>query len=72
MEDEVCGARVRGKGNQPALREEALRDVAADETCAEHEHVPRLRCPGHRSRRRLGGDSWNHRDSRFWPARRLW
>jgi hypothetical protein len=62
----------RGTSNQPALREEVLRDVAADEARAEHKHVPGLRHRGHRRRRRLGGDSWNHPDSGSWPARFLW
>jgi len=62
----------RGTSNQPALREEALRDVAANEARAEHKHVPRLRRRGHRRRRRHGGDSWNHPDSGSCPARLLW
>lgn len=58
------GARPR---HLPSLCKEALRDVAADEAGAQHEHVPRLlRLRGHQRRRRLGGDSWSHRGWGLW------
>jgi len=72
LELPLLGGTCARPGDLPALREEALRDVAANEARAEHKHVPRLRRRGHRRRRRHGGDSWNHPDSGSCPARLLW